>query len=115
MIGLDNDTDLRRLNQMSHFFNHLYETCYLKLHWPVIFLGGVEKPKKEEKWLHRAVVRPLALSQDLFGGGVENNCPKPKFLGGIQVNPQGFVGVVIYKSREAAQDLLYALKRRLLL
>ena len=115
MIVLDDDAGSRGLNQMSHFFNHPHKTCYLELRRPVILFGGGEKPRKEEKWLDRAAVRLSALSQVLFSGGVENNRPKPKFLRGIKVNPQDFVGVVIYERRGAAEGLLYALKRRLLL
>ena len=78
---------LGELNQMSHFLNHPHKTCNLELRQPVILLGGGEKPRKKEECLDRAAARLLALSQLLISGGVENNRPEPKFLGGIQVNP----------------------------
>ena len=115
VIGLDDDAGSGELNQMSHFLNHLYENCNLELRRPVIFLSGGEKPRKKEGWLDRAAARPSALSQLFICGGMENNRPEPKFLEGIQVNPQGLVGVVMHKSRWAAQGLLNALKRRILL
>ena len=98
MVGLDVDAGLGELNQISHFLNHSHETCNLELRRPVILLGGGEKPRKQEEWLNRAAARPSALSELLISGGVENNRPKPKFLGGILVNPQGLVGVVMYES-----------------
>ena len=112
---MDDDTGSGGLNQMSHFLNHLHETCNLEFRRPVIFLGDGKKPRKEEEWLDRATARLSALSQFLISGGVENNRPEPKFLGGIQVNPQGLVMVVMHESRWAAQGLLNALKRRMLL
>ena len=98
MIGLDDDAGLEGLNQMSHFLNHPHKTCNLELRRPVILLGSGEKPRKEEEWLDQDAARLSALSQLLISGGVENNRPKPKFLGCIQVNPQDLVGVVIHKS-----------------
>ena len=115
MIGLDNDAGSGGLNQMSHFLNHPHKTCNLKLRQPVILLSGGEKPRKKEEWLNQAAARPLALSQRLISGGVENNRLKPNFLGGIQVNPQGLVEVVMHESRWVAQGLLNALKQRMLL
>ena len=98
MVGLDDDAGSGGLNQMSHFLNHPYKTCNLELRRPVILLGGGKKPRKEEEWFDQAAARPLALSQLLISGGVENNRPEPKFLEGIQVNPQGLVGVVMHES-----------------
>lgn len=98
MIGLDNDAGSGELNQMSDFFNHPYKTCNLEFRRPVILLGGGEEPKKKEKWLDRATTRPTALRQIFIGRGMKDNHSKSKLFKGVQVNPQGFVEVVMYKS-----------------
>ena len=115
MIGLDDDADSGRLNQMSDLFNHPHKTCNLELCRPVILLGGDEEPRKKKKWLDQAIARPTALRQIFIGRGMKDNCSEFKLLGGVQVNPQGFIGVMMYKSRGVAQGLLNALERRMLL
>lgn len=115
MIGLDNDAGLNGLNQMSGHFNHLYKTWNLNFRWPVIFFGGGEEPKKKEKWFDWVTARLTALSQIFIVGGMKDNYSKFKLFEGVQVNPQGFVGVVMYKSWGVAQGLLNSLEWHMLL
>ena len=112
---MDDDAGSRGLNQMSDLFNHLYETCNLEFYRPVILLGGGEEPRKKENWLEQAAARPTALRQIFISGGMKDNHSESKLFGGVQVNPQGFVGVVMYESWRVAQGLLNALERRILL
>lgn len=95
---------------MFDFLNYPNKTYNLELYWPVIFLGGSEEPRKKEKWLDGAVARLTALKQILIDGSMKDHRSKSKFFGGVQVNLQGLIGVIIYKSGGVAQGLLNALE-----
>ncbi len=97
MVGLDDDASSGGLNQVFDFLNHPNKAYDLELCWPVIFLSGGEESRKNKNWFDRAVGRPTALRQILTGGSVKDHRSKSKLLRGVQVNPQGLVGVVIYE------------------
>lgn len=83
---------------MSDLFNHLQKTCNLEFRRPVILLGSGEKPKKKDKWLDQAAARLTTLRQIFIVRGMKDNRSKSKLFEAVQVNPQGFVGVMMYKS-----------------
>ena len=82
---------------MFDFLNHPNKACNLEFCRPVIFLSGGKEPRKKEKWLDRAAVGPMVLRQILIGRNMKNYRSESKLLGGVQVNPQGLVGIVMYK------------------
>lgn len=87
---------------MPDFLNHLDKTCNFKSWRPIIFSGGSEKPKGKEKWLDQSFAGLTALRQILLGRDINHHCSKSKILGSVQINPQSFVGVAIFKSRKVA-------------
>lgn len=87
---------------MPDFLNHPHKTCDPELCWPVTLLSNGEKRGMKGKWLDRAAAKPTALRQIFIDEGMKDNRFKSKFFEGVQVNPQSFVGVVMYKSREVA-------------
>ena len=100
---------------MSDFLNNPNKACDLEFCRPIIFFSRDEKPGKKENWLDRAAARLTALRQTFIGGSMKNHRSKSKFLGGVKVNPQGLVGVVMYESQGLAQGLLNALEQGMFL
>lgn len=82
---------------MFDFFNYLNKARNLKLCRSFILFIGGEKPRKRKKWLNQAAARLTALRQILIDGTVKNHHFKSKLFEGVQVNPQGFVKVVMYE------------------
>ena len=82
---------------MSDFLNYPNKAYDLELCWSVIFFSGVEEPKKNEKWFDQAAARLTTLRQILIDGSMKDYRSKSKFLGGVQVNSEGLVGVMIYE------------------
>lgn len=95
---------------MPDFLNYLDKTCNLEFCRPAIFLDSGEKSRKNKKRLDRAANRPTVLKQILINGYIKDNCSKSKLLEGVQINPQGFVGVMMYESKGVAQGLLNTLE-----
>ena len=102
VVGLDNDAGLRGLNQVSDFFNHPNEARDLELCRPVILFSGGEESRKKKNWFDQGAARLTALRQILTGGYVKDHRSESKLLGGVQVNPQGLVGVVMHENRGLA-------------
>lgn len=83
---------------MSNILNHLNKACDFKLCRPVIFFSRSENPKKKEKWFDQIAAKLMALRQILISRSMKDHYSKSKLLEGIQVNPQDFVGIVMYES-----------------
>ena len=115
MVGLDDDAGSEGLNQVPDFLNYPNEARDLELCRLVIFLGGGEEPRKKKNRFDRAAARPTALRKILTGACVKDNRSESKLLGGVQVNPQGLVGVVMYEGRGLAQGLLNDEEHRMFL
>lgn len=96
---------------MFDFFDHPNKTCDLDFYQQIVFLYDDEESREEEDWLNGTATWLTFVRQGFISSDIKNHYSKTKFLKGIQVYPQCFIGVVIDKGGKVAQGFLNTLEK----
>lgn len=100
---------------MSDFFDNPDKTGNLKFRWLVFLFSSGEDPKEKKDGLNQATGASRFVKKILIGRDVKYYHSKAKFLGGVQIYPQGLIRIMVAKSRKLGQGVLYGLEKGQLL
>ncbi len=93
--------------QMPYFLYHPNKLCYLKLGWPIIFLGCCQKCREKKNGFHRRLLEPLFFWHLFFSlMYMKQYGIKTKFFRCVQVYLKVASRVMMYHHRQSGHRFL---------